>query len=197
MFSLCLCGFSPSTPVSSHSPKTCTFAWFGDSKYSWVWVNICTVSWCIELRSNLKRPYIQPVCPPPPVECQSLTPDRNHRTWLMFQTAIQTKHMNPWGVFLFFLCLFGKTHKPPTPVDFSSYCRSTLSAEIKACQRLQSALFLSLQNQNKPKHASPAGSISAEFKEFQLNGRGNGMGGGGVTTIWHGNESAQVITVII
>lgn len=101
-----------------------------------------------------------------PVECQSLTPDRNHWMLLKFQTPTQTKHhMNPWGVFLFFLCLFGKTRK--APVDFSSYCQSTLSAEIKACQRPQSAA-LSLQNQNKPKNASPAGSIIMEFKSKRL-----------------------------
>lgn len=63
MFSLCLCGFSPSTPVSSHCTKTHTFAWFGASKCSSGCESIF-VSWYIELRSNLKRPYIQTVPPP-------------------------------------------------------------------------------------------------------------------------------------
>lgn len=111
MFSLCLCGFSPSTPVSSHCTKTHTFAWFGASKCSSGCESIF-VSWYIELRSNLKRPYIQTV-PPHTVESQGLTPDRNQCRLLMFQTPTQTKLMNPWGIFLLVLCLFGKTQPPP------------------------------------------------------------------------------------
>lgn len=98
------------------------------------------VSWYIELRGNLIRPYKRTVPPP----------QWKVRVWPQTGTNADcwcSKHQHRQNIWIheLFSFSFVSLWKDPPPVDFSSYCRSTLSAEIKARQHLQSAaLALSL-----------------------------------------------------
>lgn len=79
--------------VQSHIPKTCTFRWAGDSKFSWVCVNIWTVKWYIDTQINLKMSqlimYIWSCIPVP--KCRDLALNWNYIMWTKFKETFNKR----------------------------------------------------------------------------------------------------------